>query len=96
MQLIFELKKTGNCDRMCCLKNPPWNVHSIIKLKFLKDFDKLFICLFIYSFIWFCLLIMLSYLVAIKSVRNSDFDDSDEVRNQRGKNIKLFENCFWS
>ena len=34
---------------------------------------------------------MLSYLVQIEPVRNPDSDDSDEVSNQRGKNVKLFE-----
>ena len=34
---------------------------------------------------------MLSYLVQIEHVRNSKFDDSDEVSKQRAKNIKLFE-----
>ena len=33
---------------------------------------------------------MLSYLVQIEPAQNSDFDDSDETSNQRGKNVKLF------
>ena len=33
---------------------------------------------------------MLSYLVQIEPVQNSDSDDSDKVSNQRGKNVKLF------
>ena len=34
---------------------------------------------------------MLSYLVQIEPVQNSDSDDSDKVSNQQGKNVKLFE-----
>ena len=34
---------------------------------------------------------MLSYLVQIEHVRNSEFDDSDKVGKQRVKNVKLFE-----
>ena len=86
MQLIVELKKTtGNCDRVCCLKSPPWKVHGIIKRDFLKDFDKLFVMFL------FCVFFMLYYLVQIEPVQNSDSDDSDKVSNQRGKNVKLFE-----
>ena len=35
--------------------------------------------------------IMLSYLVQIEHVQNSDSDDSDKVGEQRVKNVKLFE-----
>ena len=34
---------------------------------------------------------MLLYLVQIEPVRNSDSDDSHEVSNQKGKNVKLSE-----
>ena len=34
---------------------------------------------------------MLSCLVHIEPVQNSDSDDSDKVSNQRGKNVKFFE-----
>ena len=34
---------------------------------------------------------MLSYLVQIEHVQNSDSDDSDKVGEQRVKNVKLFE-----
>ena len=33
---------------------------------------------------------MLSYLVQIEPARNSDSNDSNEVSNQRGKNVKHF------
>ena len=39
----------------------------------------------------FCVFFMLSYIVQIEPVKNSDSDDSDKVSNQRGKNVKLFE-----
>ena len=39
----------------------------------------------------FWVFFMLSYLVQIEPVKNSDSDDSDKVSNQRGKNVKLFE-----
>ena len=48
----------------------------------MKDFDKLFVI--------FCVFITLSYLVQIEPARNFDSNDSDEVSNQRGKNVKLF------
>ena len=39
----------------------------------------------------FWVFFMLSYLVQIEPVKNSDSDDSDKVSNQQGKNVKLFE-----
>ena len=34
---------------------------------------------------------MLSYLLQIEPVPNSDFNGSDDISNQRGKNVELFE-----
>ena len=51
----------------------------------MKDFDKLFLI-----FVLFCVFIMLSNLVQIEPARNSDSNDSNEVSNQRGKNVKHF------
>ena len=39
----------------------------------------------------FWVFFMLSYLVQIEPVKNSDSDDSDKVSNQQGENVKLFE-----
>ena len=39
----------------------------------------------------FYVFFMLSYLVQIEPVQNSDSDDSDKVSNQQGKNVKFFE-----
>ena len=38
----------------------------------------------------FYVFFMLSYLVQIEPVQNSDSDDSDKVSNQRDKNATLF------
>ena len=37
---------------------------------------------------------MLSYIVQIELVRNSDFNDIDEGRKQRGKNVKISRIVF--